>query len=82
VAFTHKKLVEVFAQMQSEGVPRAEADDLLEVDSEDDIDPRAIEAALNEVYGDEPQEIPEFASDEEQFCEYKRRQEEIRRGDL
>lgn len=48
---SYQGLVKVFEALKEGGVPREEASDALELDSDQDVEPTLVEQAINQVYG-------------------------------
>lgn len=47
----YSRYVEIFSDLKKQGIPKDEAADCLEFDSDQYPDPKEIQSALNEVYG-------------------------------
>lgn len=47
----YKRLIEIFTDFKSQGIPKSDADSLLEFDSDEYPDFKVIKQALDEVYG-------------------------------
>ena len=48
----YMNLIQIFTDMKNEGIPKDQADSLLEFDSDEYPDPAVIKQALNKVYGE------------------------------